>query len=157
MIKIGRVQSLESGYNMEDVIWKRELKRPKVYLVDESSLFGAMIKTNLEGVQNVSVLSFETGQELFDNMVFDYPEIIILDFKLGFSHNADHMNGMDIYQNLREVADIVPVIGITSESDERYAEQLRDSGILEVIDKNQADFLESLDACVSKTLTEIKK
>ena len=80
MVKIGRVHTMEQGFNMEDIIWKRELKRAKVFVMDESALFGAMIKTNLESGLECTVLCFESGKELFDNMVFDYPDIIIIDF-----------------------------------------------------------------------------
>ena len=157
MVKIGRVHTMEQGFNMEDIIWKRELKRAKVFVMDESALFGAMIKTNLESGLECTVLCFESGKELFDNMVFDYPDIIIIDFKLGFSSNVDHMNGMDVYHNLREVTGIVPVVGITSESDEQYIENLKLQGIQDVIDKNQNDFLDQLNACISRTLEELQK
>lgn len=139
---------------MEEVLWKRQLKRSKVFVIDESALFGAMIKTNLESALECSVRCFESGKELFDDMVFDYPDVIIVDFKLGFSANADHMNGMDIYQNLQEVASTVPIIGITSESEERYLDDLRMLGVSEVLNKSQGDFLDSLGASIKQTLEQ---
>ncbi|MCG8577358.1 MAG: hypothetical protein MI810_20915 [Flavobacteriales bacterium] len=155
MIKIGREGISE--YNLEELIWKKRQKQTSVFVMDESSLFGALVKTNVESGLDCAVSLFESGQELFDSMVFDFPDVIILDFRIGFSAEPGHLTSWDIYQQIQDSADLVPLIAVTSETDERFVDQLKDLNVVAMVNKNDHDFFDQLIGTISTTLEEIKK
>mgnify|MGYP001552059719 CR=1 FL=1 len=98
-----------------------------VFIVDDDPGALNSLRFLLES-DGLRVSAFRSGQELLAELPRANPDCVIIDFKMPA------MDGLDVYRNLRQLNDAVPVILVTGHPDPSIRVKAERAG-LELIEK----------------------
>ena len=84
-------------------IEKAKMGLIKVFIVEDDTMFGELIKMKLEENHLLDVMLFTSGEGMFREFHMQ-PDIVILDYFLPYK------NGVQIIKELKELSDEVSVI-----------------------------------------------
>ena len=105
--------------------------RGRLVLVDDDPLFREAVGQNLIDA-GFSVQAFDRGQPAIDYFAGNRTcELVILDWKMP------GMNGIDVLKQLRASGNEVPVIFLTSLSDQVYEEAALSGGAVDFVEKSR--------------------
>ena len=105
--------------------------RGRIVLVDDDPLFREAVGQNLTDA-GFTVQAFDRGQPAIDHFSSNQPpDLVILDWKMP------GMNGIDVLKQLRASGNDVPVIFLTSLSDQVYEEAALSGGAVDFVEKSR--------------------
>lgn len=105
--------------------------RKSVYLVEDNPLFVMMLNYRFDEWTNVSVTHFHTAEECIDHVESRriHPSLYVLDYQLP------GMNGLEALKYLKQIHARSRVVILSSTLNPKVAEELRNAGAEEVIEK----------------------
>ncbi|HYM32370.1 MAG TPA: response regulator transcription factor [Candidatus Cybelea sp.] len=110
---------------------ERLSSRAHIVLVEDDALFREALGQNLLDA-GFQVAEFDRGQPALDSLGSEMkPDLVILDWKMP------GMNGIDVLKRLRETNNQVPVIFLTSLSDQVYEEAALTGGAVDFVEKSR--------------------
>jgi FixJ family two-component response regulator len=101
---------------------------PQICLVDDDAAFRDSIKTLLNAY-GISVVDYATGADFLADPHMSQCSCLILNSRLPM------MSGMDVMANFRARAPEVPIVFVTSQSDERIKRRALQLGAMAVLEK----------------------
>jgi two-component system response regulator ChvI len=105
--------------------------RGHIVLVDDDPLFREAVGQNLTDA-GFTVQAFDRGKSAIDHFAGNpAPDLVILDWKMP------GMNGIDVLKQLRAAGNEVPVIFLTSLSDQVYEEAALSGGAVDFVEKSR--------------------
>lgn len=112
----------------------------KILVVDDQSFIRTVYKQQLDQLSDVVVLEAANGNEAVGKIKVSKPDLILLDIVMP---NKD---GFEVLQDLRDDVELrnIPVVVISSHSDEEKISRAKQLGAREFIDKmhlNDIDFV----------------
>ena len=112
----------------------------KVFIVEDDTMFGELIKMKLEENHLLDVMLFTSGEGMFREFHMQ-PDIVILDYFLPYK------NGVQIIKELKELSEEVSVILLSGQKNVEVVVEAYNLGAKNYIIKNE-NALVQLDNCV---------
>jgi len=110
-------------------------KKKSIFIIDDDEMLSMMLSDHLERYPDVSIATFETGEQCLENLQL-YPDVIILDFNLN-SIEPTAKNGVEILEEIKSITPAIMVIMYSSqEQTGRSLEIINHFGINYVLKNN---------------------
>lgn len=119
----------------------------KVFIVEDDTMFGELMKMKLEENHLLDVMLFTSGEEMFREF-HTQPDIVILDYFLPYK------NGVQIIRELKDLSDEVSVILLSGQKNIEVVVEAYNLGAKNYIIKNENALVE-LDNCVKNLYDSI--
>lgn len=117
-----------------------------IFVVDDDPFILNLVKKRLE-VQQYDVNAFQYGEECLDQMYLN-PDLVILDY-LFFKHGEVVMNGMDIFEKIKEKYAHTPVIMLSAQDSGNIVLELARKGIYDYVIKDH-ELMENLESAIQE-------
>lgn len=111
----------------------------KIFLVDDDPCFLELLKDNLSKNYAYQVFSFNTGEECLENLNYNRPDLVLLDFHLN-SINRSAKNGVEILKRIKVMDQDIPVVIISGSLQLEVPFESYGHGAYCFIEKNEAAF-----------------
>ncbi len=122
------------------------MSHKKIFIVDDDIVLSTMLVDHLSVNPMYEVESFETGEECLDN-IHRNPDVVILDYRLN-SINPEAADGLEILQKIKNYAEDIRVIMLSSQTQYGKAVQTIMKGATEYVLKDKNSF-QSIDRILS--------
>jgi DNA-binding response OmpR family regulator len=109
--------------------------RKLFFIVDDDPFINQLVVKRFNS-ENVLVESFEYGEECLKSMDKN-PDLIILDYYF-FKSGSEVLNGMEIFDKIREINDDVPVIMLSGQDRGDIVLELARKGITDYVIKDNS-------------------
>jgi two-component system OmpR family response regulator len=120
-----------------------------VFFVDDDKMILNLLEYTLKNRQDYDVKTFFTGEECIENLGLK-PDLIVLDH-LFKSNGKSSKNGLEILKEIKHIDKNLPVIILTSQEDEKLAEEFISNGAEKFIPKNDY-FIDALMETIEKQI-----
>jgi two-component system, OmpR family, response regulator len=114
-------------------------KKLDVFVVDDDPMHNQMLKDQLEGLNNVRVHSFSTGEECIEAVYNKKPEVVFLDYNLN-NVNKNALNGLEILERIKDDSPETEVVMFSGQDDIEVAVQTLKYGAFDYIVKSPSAF-----------------
>lgn len=120
-----------------------------VFFVDDDKMILNLLEYTLKNRQDYDVKTFFTGEECIENLGLK-PDLIVLDhiFK---SNGKSKKNGLEILKEIKHHNNKLPVIILTSQEDQKLADEFISKGAAKFIPKNDY-FIDALMETIEKQI-----
>lgn len=102
----------------------------KIFVVEDDSIYGKMLKYHLSLNPDYEVHLFDTGTEFLKN-IYKNPSVISLDFRLP------DISGFDVIKKIQEFNPDLPIIIVSGQEDVSTAVDLLKVGVYDYIVKDE--------------------
>lgn len=122
--------------------------RKLLFVVDDDPFINQLIVKRFNS-DNILVEAFEYGEDCIEALGRK-PELIILDYYF-FKSGTDVMNGMEVFDKIREVDEDVPVIMLSGQDRGDIVLELARKGITDYVIKDNS-LISNLEAAIKEIL-----
>lgn len=113
---------------------RQQLEKQKlIYIVDDDPLITLIVTRRLAS-EGYTVKSFRFGEECLGE-IHENPDLIILDYYF-VSENQEVMNGMEVFDSIKELRPYIPVIILSGQEKGEIVLELARKGINDYIIKD---------------------
>lgn len=121
-----------------------------IFMVDDDKVIRNLLEYVFQGKNGYIIKTFFSGESCLKNMHLN-PDLVVLDYILNESDN-EAMDGLDTLKMLKKAKEDLPVIILSSFTDDKTAEIMKKSGASSVIKKDDyfVDKLEKYIVCELK-------
>lgn len=122
-----------------------------IFLVDDSTTVSNILSAVIQGIGDLTVQDFQTGELMIQQLSVDKPKLIILDYILD-TKDTGAMNGADVLKHIRSEGLEIPVIMLTGINDEKTLSELKTMEFDAIIHKDSDNLFEQLQETVKELL-----
>jgi len=119
-----------------------------IYIVDDDPFINKLIVRKFTS-DKYSLEAFESGEECLKAMSRN-PDLIILDY-LFYGDNQQYMNGMEIFDRIKEMKPRTPVVMLSGQDKGEIVLELARKGINDYIIKDN-NLIDNLDLAIKEVL-----
>lgn len=134
-----------------------EKKSYNVYIVDDSKIIAEILKKVISSISAIEAKDFCTGELMLEELKTNVPDMIFLDYYLyddgrKMIDNSTIMNGDLVLNEIKKQHPNMPVVLLTSMSDEDKINELKKLGFCCVIRKDGDDIYTEVLSCIDTHL-----
>ncbi len=109
-----------------------------IFLVEDDSFFKEMFSYHFSNMKEVEIHTFDNGEDCITNLFLE-PDMVILDYVLNLE-DLYALNGLQVLMKVKEFDRKIPVVMISAEGTQDFADKAIDSGADYFIAKDEQAF-----------------
>lgn len=109
-------------------------KEKLIFIVDDDPIINKLVTKKIQS-EKYRLEAFESGEECLD-AIDKNPDLVILDYLFFGKHNRKALNGMEVFERIKEVRPDLPVIMLSGQDKGEIVLELARKGIDDYIIKD---------------------
>jgi len=126
------------------------VKKKLIFIVDDDPIINTLV-TRRFASDRYSIEAFESGEECLKAMN-KKPDLVILDYLFMDTHDHKALNGMEIFDRMRQINPDLPVIMLSGKEKGEIVLELARKGINDYIIKDN-NLIDNLDNSIKELLS----